>query len=307
MDGLLLLEQLLNGVQFGVMLFLMAAGLTLVFGIMNLVNLAHGSFYMVGAYLSASIFTITGSFLLAILAALLGTLLIGVIVELVILRPLYARDHIDQVLATFGLTLIFNELVRLVWGDSGLYAPTPDFLAGHVTLLPGLRYPVYRIAIIIVGLLSALLLYLLVARTKLGMLIRAGASNRTMTGALGVNIALLYTIVFGIGAVLAALSGLLAGPIYTVASGMGDPIVVLAFVVIVIGGIGSVRGAFIAALMVGTIDTLGRAFLRPLLGVVMPTSAADNAGPALASMTIYILMAVILFFRPRGLFPARVR
>jgi branched-chain amino acid transport system permease protein len=307
MDSLLLLEQLLNGLQFGVMLFLMAAGLTLVFGIMNLVNLAHGSFYMVGAYLCASIFTATGSFLLAVLAALLGTLVIGFIVEWSILRPLYARDHIDQVLATFALTLIFNELVRLVWGDSGLYAPVPDFLAGHVELLPGLKYPVYRVAIIVVGLLAALLLYLLVAKTKLGMLIRAGASNRTMTGALGVNIALLYTIVFGIGAVLAALSGLLAGPIYTVASGMGDPIVVLAFVVIVIGGIGSIRGAFIAALIVGTVDTLGRAFLRPLLGTIMPAPAADNAGPALASMTIYLVMALVLFFRPRGLFPARTR
>ncbi len=307
MDFLLLLEQLLNGVQFGVMLFLMAAGLTLVFGIMNLVNLAHGSFYMVGAYLCASIFTATGSFLLAVLAALLGTLLIGVIVEGLIFRQLYAREHIDQVLATFGLTLIFNELVRLIWGDSGLFAPTPDFLSGHVTLLPGLHYPVYRLAIILAGLLSALLLYLLVSKTKLGMLIRAGAADRTMTGALGVNIGLLYTIVFGLGAVLAALSGLLAGPIYTVASGMGDPIVVLAFVVIVIGGIGSIRGAFIAALIIGTVDTLGRAFLRPLLGSFLPTAAADNAGPALASMTIYIVMAVVLFFRPRGLFPSWTR
>ena len=307
MTSLLIVEQLLNGLQFGIMLFLMAAGLTLVFGIMNLVNLAHGSFYMVGAYLCASTLVATGSFLVAVLAALLGTLIIGVIVELLIVRPLYTRDHMDQVLATFGLTLIFNELVRLTWGDTGLYAPVPEFLSGFVQLWPGMRYPLYRLAIILVGLASAAFLYLLVAKTRLGMLIRAGASNRTMVGALGIDISLLYTSVFGIGAILAALSGLMAGPIFTVASGMGDGIVVLAFVVIVIGGIGSIRGAFIAALIVGTVDTLGRAFLQPMLATFLPQSEADNAGPAIASMLIYLLMAMVLFFRPRGLFPAKVR
>lgn len=307
MNTLLILEQLLNGVQFGVMLFLMAAGLTLVFGIMNLVNLAHGSFYMVGAYICASTLVATGSFPLAMLAALLGSLLVGVVVELVIVRPLYARDHMDQVLATFGLTMIFNELVRLLWGDTGIYAPVPEFLSGFVQPWPGLRYPLYRLAIILVGLVSAGFLYLLVAKTRLGMLIRAGASNRTMVGALGVDIKLLYTSVFGIGAVLAALSGLMAGPIFTVAAGMGDGVVVLAFVVIVIGGIGSIRGAFIAALIVGTVDTLGRAFLQPLLATFLTQSEADNAGPALASMLIYLLMAMVLFFRPRGLFPAKLR
>ena len=301
------LEQGLNGIQFGVMLFLMAAGLTLVFGIMNVVNLAHGSFYMVGAYVSAATFTATGSFTVAVLAALVATALVGVLVETTVFRSLYRRDHIDQVLATFGLTLTFNEIVRLIWGDSGLYAAVPPFLSGFVEVMPGLRYPAYRLAIIVAGLAVALFLYVLVTRTRLGMLIRAGASNRVMAGALGVNITVLYTAVFALGAALAALSGLMAGPIYAVASGMGDNIVVFAFVVIVVGGIGSIRGAFIAALFLGLVDTLGRAFLGTLLRFVMTATAADNTGPALASMLIYILMAAVLFFRPQGLFPPRGR
>jgi len=306
MSALLLLEQGLNGVQFGIMLFLMAAGLTLVFGIMNLINLAHGSLYMVGAYLCAAIFQATGSFLLAIAAALAGALALGVLIEVVVFRALYRRDHLDQVLATFGLILFFDEMVRILWGPTALYAAVPAFLAGHLDILPGTPYPAYRLAIILVGLVVALLLYVLVTHTRLGMLIRAGASNRAMVGALGINVALLYTFVFGLGAMLAALAGLMAGPIFTVESGMGEPVLILAFVVIVIGGIGSIRGAFVAALLVGIVDTMGRAFLRPLFATFMAPAAADNAGPAIASMLIYILMATVLFVRPQGLFPPRV-
>jgi branched-chain amino acid transport system permease protein len=307
MDPLLVLEQALNGVQFGIMLFLMAAGLTLVFGIMNLINLAHGSFYMVGAYACAATFNATGSFLVAIAAGILGGAVVGVLVEIVVFRSLYPRDHLDQVLATFGLILFFNEMVRIIWGPTALYAAVPHFLSGQVNILPGVPYPAYRLAIIVVGLLVVGLLYGLVTKTRIGMLIRAGASNRVMVGALGVNVKLLYTIVFGLGAGLAALAGLMAGPIFTVESGMGENVLILAFVVIVIGGIGSIRGAFVAALLVGFVDTMGRAFLRPLLATVMARTAADNAGPALASMLIYLLMAMVLFFRPQGLFPPRTR
>ena len=297
------LEQVLNGVQFGITLFLMAAGLTLIFGVMNLVNLAHGSLYMIGAFIAAATFNATHSFLIAIGAALLGTAAVGIAIEVVVFRRLYDRDHLDQVLATFGLILFFNEAVRMVWGATALYAQVPTFLAGQIEVLPGAPYPTYRLAIIGVGLAVGLLIYLLVMRTRIGMLIRAGASDRTMVGALGVNITLLYTLVFGVGAALAALSGALAGPVFTVESGMGDDLLILAFVVIVIGGIGSIRGAFIASLLVGVVDTIGRAFLRPLFALMMSGPAADNAGPATASMLIYIVMATVLFFRPEGLFP----
>ncbi|HXQ65523.1 MAG TPA: branched-chain amino acid ABC transporter permease [Alphaproteobacteria bacterium] len=307
MQPLLVLEQGLNGVQFGVMLFLMAAGLTLVFGIMNLINLAHGSLYMIGAYVCAYVFQASGSFLLGIVSALAAAVLVGIVIEVVVFRALYTREHLDQVLATFGLILFFDEMVRIIWGPTALYASIPEFLSGQVEILPGAPFPSYRLAIIVVGLLVALLLYLLVAKTRLGMLIRAGASNRVIVGALGVNVTLLYTFVFALGAALAAFSGLMAGPIFTVESGMGENVLILAFVVIVIGGIGSIRGAFVASLLVGIVDTMGRAFLRPLLATVMAPAAADNAGPALASMLIYILMATVLFFRPQGLFPPRVR
>jgi len=301
------LEQVLNGTQFGVMLFLMAAGLTLVFGIMNLINLAHGALYMVGAYVAAATFGVTGSFILALAAAIAAALLLGVAIEVIVFRRLYARDHLDQVLATFGLILFFDEMVRLIWGATGLYMSVPPFLGGRVELLPGVPYPTYRLAIIAVGLLVALLLYLVIGRTRIGMLIRAGASNRVMVAALGVNVVLLYTLVFALGAALAALAGAMAGPIFAVEAGMGENVLILAFVVIVIGGIGSIRGAFVAALLVGIVDAVGRAFLRPLLTLLMSHAAADAAGPALASMVIYILMAAVLFVRPQGLFPPRGR
>ena len=304
---MIVLEQALNGLQYGVTLFLMAAGLTLVFGIMNLVNLAHGSLYMVGAYLATTFYTWTGSFALAVALALAGTLVVGVVVEVVALRTLYERDHLDQVLATFGLILFFNELVAILWGRAALYMGLPRWLSGHVLLLPGVRYPIYRALIIVVGLVVAVLLWMLVTRTRVGMLIRAGASNRAMVGVLGVNVRLLYTLVFGLGAALAGLAGLLAGPIYAVQPGMGEQILIPVFVVIVIGGIGSIRGALVGAIVVGMVDTLGRAFLKPMLATMLRPSAAESAGPALASMLMYLLMAAVLAVRPQGLFPARGR
>ena len=307
MSTTLLLIQTLNGLQFGIMLFLMAAGLTLVFGIMNLVNLAHGSLYMMGAYFAAAAVGWTGSPLLGIVLAIPAALLLGVLVELVTLRTLYQRDHLDQVLCTFGLILFFNELARVLWGSAAIPMAIPESLTGFVTIIPGLIYPKWRLAIIIVGLLVALLLYLLIAHTRLGMLIRAGASNRAMVGALGVNISLLFTLVFGLGAALAGLAGAMVAPLLSVEPGMGDPILILTFVVIVIGGIGSIRGAFIASLLVGLIDTVGRAFLPSLLRELFQTQSANTVGAALASMLIYILMAAVLFFRPRGLFPPKGR
>jgi branched-chain amino acid transport system permease protein len=306
MNAVLVAEQALNGLQLGVMLFLLAAGLTLVFGIMNLVNLAHGSLYMVGAYVATHFYQATGSFPLAVALGLAGTIVTGIVVELVALRTLYERDHLDQVLATFGLILFFNELIAIIWGRNAIFSSLPPYLTGHVELIAGLRYPLYRLVIIGVGLVVALLLWLMVARTRLGMLIRAGASNRAMVAALGVDIRLLYTIVFGFGAGLAGLAGLLAAPIFSVQPGMGELILIQVLVVIVIGGIGSIRGALAGALIVGVADTLGRAFLKPTLATVLSPVAAQAAGPALASMLIYLLMAVVLAVKPQGLFPARL-
>ena len=304
MNLILIVEQTLNGLQLGVMLFLLAAGLTLVFGIMNMVNLAHGALYMVGAYLTTYFFQATGSFALGVVLGLAGTLLVGVVTEVIALRTLYERDHLDQVLATFGLILFFNELIAIVWGRAALYSTIPAYLSGHVEIVGNLRYPLYRLVIIGVGLAVALLMWWVVAKTRLGMLIRAGASNRAMVAALGVNIRLLYTVVFGVGAALAGLAGLLAGPIYSVQPGMGELILIQVFVVIVIGGIGSIRGALAGALIVGMVDTMGRAFLKPMLSTIVAPTTADTMGPAIASMLIYLLMAVVLAFRPSGLFPA---
>lgn len=305
MTPLLLIEQALNGLQLGVMLFLMAAGLTLVFGVMNVINLAHGSLYMLGAYFAASLARHTGSFALAVLLALPATALVGIVVEWVALRRLYDRDHLDQVLATFGLILFFNELVRVIWGPAGKSIAVPAFLNRTVEILPGVPYPAYRFAIIVVGALVAVLLAWLVARTRVGMLIRAGASNRRMIGALGVNIELLFTLVFGLGAVFAALAGLMAAPITSVKIGMGDDILILAFVIIVIGGIGSIKGAFVAAMVVGQIDIVGRAFLPDFLKTFLSASAASSAAPAISQILVYILMAAVLVWRPTGLFGQR--
>ncbi len=301
---LLAVEQFLNGLQLGITLFLMSAGLTLVFGIMQVINLAHGSFYMIGAYVCATVAAKTGSFLLGLLAALPAAALCGMIVEFVVLRKLYNREHLDQVLATFGLILFFNELTRVIWGRQPLYLDVPPWLSGSVELLPGLIYPLYRLAVIGVGLFVAAALWLMFSKTRLGMQIRAGASNREMVSALGVNIKLLYTLVFGLGTLLAGLAGVMAGPILAVESGMGESILILTFVVIVIGGIGSIRGAVAGALLVGLVDTLGRAFLPSLFRLVLDSAAADTAAASLASMAIYILMAAILVWKPKGLFPA---
>src|SRR5499426_2503584 len=303
----LFIEQCLNGLQFGLLLFLLAAGLTLVFGIMDLVNLAHGSLYMLGAYFAATFAAWIGSFVLGAVLALGATLLVGMAVEIIAMRRLYGRDHLDHVLATFGLILFFDELVRLIWGPSGMSLPLPSWLNTSVRVLPGVDYSAYKLSIIVVSLAVAAFLYFLVMRTRLGMLIRAGASNREMVGALGVNIKLLFTLVFGLGAALAGLAGLMQAPLSFVQIGMGENILILAFVVIIIGGIGSIRGAFVAAIVVGIIDTIGRAFLPDLMRTFMSYSAGSSAGPALSSMLIYTLMAAVLVFRPEGLFPAARR
>jgi branched-chain amino acid transport system permease protein len=283
----LFVEQSLNGVQLGVQLFLMSAGLTLVFGIMNLINLAHGSLYMAGAFFAAAFIKLTGSFVLALALAIPATAILGVLMEIIVLRRFYARSHLDQVLVTFGLILVFNDLVRLVWGVVPVPMPTPGFLSGSVTIFEGVQYPTFRLAILAVGLLVALGLYVVVVHTRTGMWIRAGASNRPMASALGVDVQLVFGLVFAAGAALAGLAGMMAGPITAVQVGMGEPILILALVVTVIGGIGSIRGAFIAALMIGVVDTFGRVLLPPALG----------------SMVIFMLMALILAWRPKGLFP----
>jgi branched-chain amino acid transport system permease protein len=301
------IEQCLNGVQLGMLLFMLAAGLTLVFGIMDFVNLAHGSLYMIGAYFAATFAEWTGSFIAGAVLALVATLVVGMAVEVVAIRRLYGRDHLDHVLGTFGLILFFNELVRLVWGPAGMTLPLPGEMLTAVQVLPGIYYPLYRLVIILVTLAVAGLLYLLVMRTRIGMLIRAGASNREMVSALGVNIRLLFTLVFGLGAALAGFAGLMQAPILTVQIGMGENILIVAFVVIIIGGIGSIRGAFVASIFVGLVDTLGRAFLPELLRTMLSENAAATLAPALSSMMIYMLMAAVLVVRPEGLFPTSGR
>ena len=305
MDLALLTEQLLNGVQFGVMLFLMAAGLTLVFGVMGLINLAHGSLYMIGAFFCATVAAATGSFWLGLVASLAGAAAAGAIIEIAVIRRLYDRDHLDQVLATFALILIFSEGTRWVFGSFPLYLDIPTVLQGAVALPGGSQYPVYRLAIIIVGLVIAFGLYLLISRTRLGMRIRAGESDREMIAALGVDIRNLYTVVFALGAALAGFAGAMVGALQSVQVGMGEPVLILAFVVIVIGGIGSIKGALIGSILVGVVDTMGRFMLPEFFELFMPPSQANSVGSALASMAIYILMALILALRPQGLFVAR--
>lgn len=301
---LLFIEQVLNGLQLGVTLFLMSAGLTLIFGIMQVINLAHGSFYMIGAYVAATVTAQSGSFLLGLLVALPAAAIIGMLVETLVMRRLYQKEHVDQVLATFGLIMFFNEMTRIVWGRQPLFMDAPSWLSSTIEILPGIPYPSYRVAVIIVGILVALFLYGLFAYTRIGMQIRAGASNREMAGALGINIKTLNTLVFGLGTLLAGLAGVMAGPILAVEAGMGESILILTFVVIVIGGIGSVRGAFLGALLVGMVDTLGRAFLPFVFRLFLSPAYADGVAASIASMSIYILMATILVWRPKGLLPA---
>ncbi|NNE89389.1 MAG: branched-chain amino acid ABC transporter permease [Silicimonas sp.] len=305
MSTLLLIEQVLNGLQLGVMLFLMAAGLTLVFGVMGLINLAHGSLFMVGAFAAAGVAGATGSFLLGLIAALAAAAAAGALVEVVVLRRLYNRDHLDQVLATFALILIFSEGTRWLFGSFPLYLNIPAALSGPVTLPGGIEYPLYRLTLIVIGLVIAAGLTLLINRTRLGVQIRAGENDREMIAALGVDISKLYTIVFALGAALAGLAGALVGAIQSVQVGMGEPVLILAFVVIVIGGIGSIKGALIGSLLVGLTDTLGGVLLPTLFRQFMESSSAAAVGSALASMLIYILMAAVLIWRPTGLFGAR--
>ena len=304
----LLLEQALNGLQFGLMLFLLAAGLTLVFGIMDCINLAHGSLYMVGAYFVAAAAQAADSFWIGLGAGVAAAALLGLLLEVSLFRQLYKRDHLSQVLATFALILLANEAVRSIWGAQPVMLNPPDSLSGPVEIpLFGeiFFYPAYRLLIIAFGLAVAALLYLLVAKSRVGMWVRAGAANREMTQALGINVQALFTAVFVFGAALCALAGGLLGPLLAVQVGMGESVLILAFVVIIIGGIGSIRGALVGSLIVGTVDTLGRALLPTLLRALLPADAASTLGPALASILIYLLMATILFFKPQGLFPAR--
>jgi branched-chain amino acid transport system permease protein len=303
----LLFVQILNGLQLGVLLFLIAAGLTLVFGVMDLINLAHGVQYMLSAYLAVAFYGLTGSFLAALVLALLATLAFALVLEVLVFRQLYGRDHLDHVMATFGIILFVDQGVKLVWGAAPLSLPMPDLLSGSVVLMEGQLYPVWRLVVIGSGLAVAVGLYLLVGHTRVGMLVRAGAANAPLVSALGVNIRRLFMLVFGFGAMLAGFAGVMIAPILSVEPGMGDAILILAFVVIVIGGIGSIRGAFVAALMIGLVDTLGRSFAVDVLRLFMGPSPARTVGPALASMLIYVLMAVVLTLRPTGLFPAAGR
>ncbi|MFN3155402.1 branched-chain amino acid ABC transporter permease [Marivita cryptomonadis] len=305
MSTLLIIEQVLNGLQFGVMLFLMAAGLTLIFGVMGLINLAHGSLYMIGAFAAAAVAGATGSFVLALAAALAVAAIAGALIEITVIRRLYGKAHLDQVLATFALILIFSEGTRWLFGSFPLFLNIPDYLSGPVALPGGIQYPLYRLTLIAVGLLVGLGLWALIERTRIGIQIRAGENDREMIAALGVDIRLLYTLVFAIGAALAGLAGALVGAIQSVQVGMGEPVLILAFVVIVIGGIGSIKGAFIGALLVGLTDTLGGIFLPELFKLFMEPGAATQTGSALASMAIYILMSLVLIWRPTGLFGAR--
>ncbi|OJW27134.1 MAG: branched-chain amino acid ABC transporter permease [Rhodospirillales bacterium 69-11] len=305
MTSTLLLVQLLNGLQFGVLLFLVSAGLTLVFGVMDFINLAHGVQYMLGAYLAASLGTVFGSFWIGLALALPLSLAIGLALEWLVFRHLYDRDHLSQVLATFGVILTLDEATRAIWGSAPLNVPQPAGLSGGIMLTPALGYPAWRLAIIGAGLVVAPLLWWLVERTRAGMLVRAGSTHRAIVSALGVDIGRLFTLVFAIGAMLAGFAGALAGPVYAVAPGMGDTVLILAFVVIVIGGVGSIRGAVIASLLVGLVDTLGRALLPDLLRLVLAPAAARQTGAALASMLVYVAMAAFLCLRPAGLFPVR--
>jgi len=304
MTLVLFLEQTLNGLQQGVMLFLMAAGLTLVFGIMHLINLAHGSLYMVGAYVTATVTLASGNFAVGVLAGMAAAGVAGMVVELLALRRLYTRDHLDQVLATFGVILTFNELTKIIWGPQALFLSTPAWLSGTVEIIPGAPYPAYRLFIIVVGLLVGAVLRHLIINTRLGMLIRAGATHREMVGAMGVDIDRLFTIVFGVGAMLAGLAGAISGPMLAIEVGMGEKILILTFVVIIIGGIGSVRGALVGAILVGVVDTYGRAFLPTIMRSFFEPSVADSVGASMSSMTIYVLMVMVLIWRPRGLFQA---
>ena len=291
MSWTLLLEQLLNGLQFGLMLFLLSTGVTLIFGVMGLVNIAHGAMFTLGAFFGFAVGDRYGYFA-GVAAALLGTAVVAVLIEILVMRRLYRRHHLDQVLGTFGLMLIINEVIVIIWGRDPMYASMPEWLTGSVSLLPDLQYPAYRLAITLVALLAGALVYALVAHTRLGMLIRAGAEKREVAEGLGVNINLLFSLVFVLGAMLAALAGVMMGPLITVESGVGEPLLILALVIIIVGGAGSMKGCLLASLLIGVLDTLARAYL----------SAVGDGGRALANMVVYVLMLLVLLVRPQGMF-----
>jgi len=301
-DWNLFISQLMNSVQLGLLLFLLASGLTLIFGIMDFINLSHGSFYMMGAYFCGSVVARTGSFLAGVITGLVGVFALGALIEWLIARKLYKEDHLDHVLVTFGLILVMDTLVHLIWGPSGLSIPLPDVLNGQI-VIGTIVFPTYRTLIIVGGLAVAAILYLLVAKTRLGMLIRAGASNRDMVESLGINIDRLFLIVFAIGAAMAGFAGILIAPITEATIGMGNDIIIIAFVVVIVGGIGSIKGAFYAALIIGVIDTMSRSYLDDFLKLLMEPQFAETAAPAISAMLVYILMAAVLAFKPSGLFP----
>lgn len=298
----LIAEQLLNGLQLGTMLFLMSAGLTLIFGVMGLINLAHGSLYMIGAFACAIVATATGSFFLGLIASLICAAIFGALMEIIVIRKLYHRDHLDQVLATFAFILIFTEGTRWLFGAFPLYLDIPQIFSGTVSLPGGIAYSKYRLAIISVGIIIAVGLFLLISKTRLGIQIRAGQADREMISALGVNIAKLNTIIFALGAALAGFAGAMVGAIQSVEVGMGEPVLILAFVIVVIGGIGSIKGALIGAVLVGITDTMGRFALPEIFKIFLEPAPATAIGSALATTSIYILMALVLFFKPSGLF-----
>lgn len=298
----LFIEQTLNGLQLGFTLLMVSAGLTLIFGIMNIINLAHGSLFMVGAFVAADVGGRTGNYLLALLAGIAGAAVAGLIVELGLIRRLYHRDHLYQVLATFALVLIANQAVQMIWGLTPRSVSAPAFLDRTVPVLPGLPYPAYRLAIIATGIAVIVFLHLLVERTRVGMWIRAGRTHRELVGAFGVNVRLLYTLVFAVGAGLAGLAGVVAAPFLSVESGIGDHFLILSFVVIVVGGIGSLKGALYGSLMLGLADTWARTYLPDLFGRFVDPSAAATAGASVASASIYLVMVVVLVVKPNGLF-----
>ncbi len=294
MTAALLLEQGFNGIQFGLILFLMAVGVTLAFGVMNVVNLAHGSMLMLGAFLIATATSHIPSFLVAFFAAMAGVALVAAVMERLVVRPLYRMSHLDQVLATFGLSIVFNEAVVMIWGREPLYVSPPEWLAGSVALAPGLDYPAWRLAVTVVALLAGAALWFMLTRTRLGMQIRAGAEKPETVSGLGVHVDLLFSAVFVLSALLAALAGVMIGPLLSVESAMGDPLLILTLAVVVIGGLGSLRGALVASLAVGLLDTYGR--------MAWPLLFGDLAGNILANAAVYVLMALVIAWRPTGLF-----
>ncbi len=279
------LIQILNSVQYGLLLFLVASGLTLIFGIMGVINLAHGSFYMIGAYLAFSLVQRTGSLWTALPLGIVLAAALGLLLEKLLISRLYRRDHLYQVLLTFGLILVFEEMRSILVGDDVHGVAIPALLDASLPLTATLSYPVYRLFISGVCLVLAALMYVIIQRTRLGMMIRAGASNAEMTQALGINIRWMYALVFAAGVALAVFAGMIAAPVSSVFPGMGNQVLIICFVIVVIGGIGSLKGALVASLLIGFVDTFGKVL-----------------APELAGVAVYLLMAIVLLFRPAGLY-----